>query len=173
MSNEQFEEELDNWSKMKESGEVSYVVPEEFSDKHIWAIIKEDSDYELIGDIPISIGLYHQNWKFIQDVCVRLSEHSDCRIRGTAIMGIEFAATRLGNLEKNIVKPVLLRALKDKEDWVSENAGYAIVEINEALRWNIGGAKRSKENERLFYLRKEKRDSKALNFANPKLVGVD
>jgi hypothetical protein len=104
-------------------------------------------DIERLITLPFDLGLHHENWRFIQDVCVRLSEHRDWRIRSSSLQGLAYAAELHRRLEKNVVKPVLLRALKDKEPGVVQRAGEAVAYINQYMKWRIGGAKRQKELE--------------------------
>jgi len=50
---------------------------------------------------------------------------------------------RLGN-EKNILKPVLLNGRKDENAEVKMAAETAIQDINNWMKWNIGGAQKRK-----------------------------
>jgi hypothetical protein len=104
-------------------------------------------DVERLVTLPIDLGFHHENWRFIQDVCVRLSEHRDWRIRVNSLLGLSYAARFRGRVEKNIVKPVLLRALKDPNQDVAGTAQDAIEDINRLMGWRIGCAKRQKEIE--------------------------
>lgn len=93
------------------------------------------------------LGFNHENWRFIQEVCVRLSEHRDPWVRSNSLLGLSYAARFRGKVEKNIVKPVLLRALEDCDERVAGVAQDAIDDINRLMRWRIGGAKKRKEAE--------------------------
>lgn len=107
----------------------------------------ENDDIEKLRTLPIDLSYNHKNWRFIQDVCVRLSDHQDLWIRSNAVLGLAHTARFLGRLEKNVVKPVLLRALKDQESQVAGTAMDAIEDINRIMKWRIGGAKKRKELE--------------------------
>ena len=126
----------------------------EFSDSEIWEAIKND-DREALILIPIKLGFCHDNWRFTQEVSVRLSEHPDETIRGNSMRGFAYTAMNHGKLEKNIVKPVLLRALKDSSDWVKGCAQDAIDDVNNYMGWRIGTAKENKEREKRFYERRK------------------
>lgn len=88
-----------------------------FSDAEIVELIRNDVRDVLI-ELPIRLGFCHENWKFIQDICVQLSEHPDEIIRGNSFYGLMYAAMNHRKLEKNIVKPVLLRGLQDRSELV-------------------------------------------------------
>lgn len=129
--------------------ERTYREPSPISEKEVYRAIEED-DIEQLTTICIDLGFNHENWRFIQDISVRLSEHPDATVRGNAFFGLEYAARFRGKVEKNIVKPVLLRGLRDSDDEVVRKAEDAIEGINHQMGWNIGGAKRQKEIERKF-----------------------
>ncbi len=123
------------------------------SDREVIAAINRD-DVDVVRQIPIRLGFNHENWKFIQDVCVRLSGHRDAFVRSNSLLGLTYAARFRKRVEKNIVKPVLLRALKDADPDVAGTAQDAIQDINRLMGWRIGGAKRQKEIETRYEMKK-------------------
>lgn len=129
--------------------ELIYEEPQPITEKEVFEAIAND-DVEKLMMIPIELGFHHDNWRFIQDISVRLSEHADFRVRANALFGIEYAARFKGKVEKNIVKPVLLRALKDPNQEVSERAEDTIAEVNHLMGWSIGGAARQKMRQKRF-----------------------
>lgn len=68
-------------------------------------------------------------------------------MRSNPLLGLTYAAHFRGKVEKNIVKPVLLSALKDADSRVAGVAQEAIDDLNHLIKWNIGGAKRQKAAE--------------------------
>ncbi|WP_052574109.1 hypothetical protein [Haloferula sp. BvORR071] len=116
------------------------------TETEVLAAIARD-DVERLRLIPIELGMHHQNWKFIQDIAVRLSEHPDPSVRHNALLGIEYAARFRGRVEKNIVKPVLLRALRDQDPIVVAQAETVVASVNRLMGWKIGGAKAQRERE--------------------------
>lgn len=112
-------------------------------------------DVERLRTLPIDLGFNHENWRFIQDVCVRLSEHRDPSVRSNSLLGLSYAARFRGKIEKNVVKPVLLRALKDSDSGVAGVAQDAIDDINHLMKWRIGGAKRQKKLEARYEKKKK------------------
>ena len=126
-----------------------YEEPSPITEKEVFRAIEED-DIERLTTVCIDLGFNHENWRFIQDISVRLSDHSNANVRGNAFFGLEYAARFRGKVEKNIVKPVLLRGLRDNDAEVVRKAQNAIDNINHLMGWSIGGAKRQKEIEQRF-----------------------
>jgi hypothetical protein len=133
---------------------VVYWSPEPISDAEVMAAIRND-DVEALRKIPIRLGFHHENWRFIQDVSVRLSSHRDVDVRANSLLGLLYAARFRGRVEKNVVKPILLRALRDSHPHVVYTAQDAIEEINLVMKWDIGGAKRQKAIEARYERRKK------------------
>lgn len=131
-----------------------YEAPKATTEREVLDAIARD-DVERLLMIPIELGFHHENWRFIQDIGVRLSGHADPRVRANALFGIEYAARFRGRLEKNVVKPVLLRALRDNDPQVSERARETIEAVNHLMGWNIAGATRQKALERRFEQRRK------------------
>jgi hypothetical protein len=131
-----------------------YQEPSPVLDREAMEAIAKD-DVERLRILPIQLGFNHESWRFIQDVCVRLSEHRDPWVRSNSLLGLMYAARFRGKVEKNIVKPVLLRALKDNHAHVASVAQDAIDDINRLMRWRIGGAKKRKEAEARYARRKK------------------
>ena len=134
--------------------ERSYREPQPISEKEVFDAIRQD-DVERLMRIPIELGFHHDDWRFIQDISIRLSDHADPRVRRNSLFGIEYAARFKGRVEKNVVKPVLLRALNDPDGEVSDMARETIDAVNHLMGWNIGGAARQKELERRFESRRQ------------------
>ena len=84
------------------------------------------------------VGEYVNNWKVAQDICVKLSTHENERVRANAGMGIAYVARTKGKLEKHIVKPILLKLLRE---CTGENKYIVIDAISDLkifMKWNIG-----------------------------------
>lgn len=99
--------------------------------------ILESNEIEEIIRLPLSVGMNHPNWKYAQSLCVKLSEHNDVRVRANSIMGLAYIARTKGKLEKHIVKPIVLRALRENIEykWFIKDA---IHDINLFMQWDIG-----------------------------------
>ena len=126
-----------------------YEEPREITEEEVFDAIEQD-DIERLIRIPIRLGFHHENWKFIQDISIRLTEHPNANVRANAFLGIHYAARFRGRIEKNVVKPVLLRGLRDPDPSVAMRAQDTIDEVNHLLKWNIGGARRQKNIEKRY-----------------------
>lgn len=97
--------------------------------------MREGKNEELML-LSLSLGEYFSDWKFAQDICLRLAEHAELAVRANAVLGLSYIARTKRRLEKHLVKPVLLR------EW-RRGAAYrgqiedAIGDINMYLCWNI------------------------------------
>lgn len=108
-----------------------------YSDKEIREMLERQAVEELIV-LSLSAGLYHPNWKFAQDLCLKLAEHSDALVRANAILGLAHAGRVHGRLDRRIVKPVVLRELRNNEEHRGKIMD-AISDMNQFLDWNLAG----------------------------------
>ena len=95
------------------------------------------------GSAPASKGGVYtrerRSWKYAQDICLRLADHSDAAIRANACLGLAYVARTQGRLEKHLVKPVLLRELRSNLEFCGR-VQDAIDDINSFLKWKLGKA---------------------------------
>lgn len=117
-----------------------YKALEEYSEDVIKNLLRRGQTEELIR-LPLSVGFYHPNWKFAQDVCIRLAQHDDPRIRANSVFGLAHIARTKGKLEKHIVKPILLNELRNNLEYQGIILD-AISDINLFLKWNMAAKKR-------------------------------
>ena len=143
-----------NQSRKKMEPERIYEHPEPRSEQEVFDAIRRNDVGRLLM-IPIELGFHHENWRFIQDISVTLSGHEDPGVRANALFGIEYAARFRGRVEKNIVKPVLLRALRDLDPGVAAAAVDTIEAVNQLMGWKIAGASKQKALERRFDRRRK------------------
>ncbi|WP_226661178.1 hypothetical protein [Microbulbifer aggregans] len=125
----------------------------EFSDSEIWEAIRSN-DVESLTLIPLKLAFCHDNWRFVQDIGVQLSDHDNENVRGNAVRSFAYTAMNHGRVEKRVVKPVLLRALKDNSDWVKACAQETIDDVNRFMGWRIGTAKETKAKEKRYAARR-------------------
>ncbi|OCA83461.1 hypothetical protein F7984_04790 [Pradoshia sp. D12] len=109
---------------------------EDLSNQQLNEILDRNRIYELIP-LPLSVGEYHINWKYAQDLCAKLSEHENPLIRANAILGFAYIARTKGMLEKHIVKPIVLKELRDNQEY-NWRIIDAIHDINLFMKWKIG-----------------------------------
>jgi len=109
---------------------------DEFSNEEIKEIIKRNN-FEEIARLPLSVGMNHNNWKSAQDICFILSRHENSIIRANAVLGFAYIARTHGKLEKHIVKPILLKELRENHEY-NWRILDAIDDINLFMKWRIG-----------------------------------
>ncbi|GIO31793.1 MULTISPECIES: hypothetical protein [Paenibacillus] len=115
---------------------------QEYADQGISEILKSE-DRDLLLQLPLSVGEYHSNWKFSQDICVKLSKHEDPAIRANAILGLAYIARTKGKLEKRVVKPIILKELRENKEYEGR-VNDSIDDINLFMKWKIGKNSRDK-----------------------------
>nr|WP_246239680.1 hypothetical protein [Paenibacillus anseongense] len=108
----------------------------ELTNDEINEILARNDIHELMI-LPLSVGMYHPNWKYAQDLCIKLSQHKDAALRANAILGLAYIARTNAQLEKYIVKPILIRELRENTEYQWRILD-AIKDINLFLKWNIG-----------------------------------
>ena len=76
------------------------------------------------------------DWKFAQDLCIKLAANEDAAVRANAVLGLAYIARTKGILEKHLVKPVILKELRENIEykWRIEDS---ISDINVFLKWNL------------------------------------
>ncbi|WP_338593931.1 hypothetical protein V6669_12040 [Paenibacillus sp. Y5S-9] len=115
--------------------ERKYEEIREYNEEEIKEILERQVFEELIL-VSLSVAMYHPNWRAAQNLCLKLAEHSHPHVRANAILGLAHVARTKGELNKRIVKPVILQELKNNE----EHRGTiidAISDINHFLEWNL------------------------------------
>lgn len=113
-----------------------YKTLEEFTDEQIREILNKNDLDELIS-LPLSVGEYHINWKYAQDICAKLSDHENPIIRANSVLGLAYIARTNGKLEKHIVKPIVLKELRENQEFQWRIID-AIDDINLFMKWKIG-----------------------------------
>jgi hypothetical protein len=101
----------------------------------IETILATGSIYDL-ERLSIAVGEDYPDWKYAQDVCLRLAEHSHDNIRANACLGLGYIARTQGRLERHLVKPILLRELRCQTEFRGKIVD-AIEDINFFLGWRL------------------------------------
>jgi hypothetical protein len=99
-------------------------------------MIKNGNSIELIG-LAMSMGFDCPDMGFAQNICTRLLEFEDSKVRANAIIGLANIARRFGILDKRVLKPFILRELRNNIE-NHEIIKDAVCQINTYLAWNLG-----------------------------------
>jgi len=98
--------------------------------------ILKNGNHEDLMLLPLSLGEYFPDWKFAQDICLKLAGSEDTAIRANAVLGLAYIARTRGLLEKHLVKPVILRELRENSEY-RWRIGDSAEDINKFLKWNL------------------------------------
>ncbi len=99
-------------------------------------ILKREVIEELIL-LGIEVGMHYPDWKYAQDICIKLVNHENPIVRANAVLGLAHTARTKGRLEKHLVKPVVLRELRNNSEYRGTIL-VAIEDINQFLNWTLG-----------------------------------
>jgi hypothetical protein len=105
-----------------------------FTDRSTIERILATGSIEELAQLSLAVGENFPDWKYAQDVCLQLAEHSDENVRVNACLGLGYIARIHRRLEKHLVKPVLLRELRSQTDRRGKIED-AIEDINLFLGW--------------------------------------
>ena len=94
------------------------------------------NDAKELSIAVLSAALYHKA-EFAESTCQRLAGHSDCNVRGNAILGFSHVARLHGCLNKELVHPVVAAALGDEDDYVRMHAHDVKDDLEHWLRWKF------------------------------------
>ena len=108
----------------------------EMTADEIEAKLRNDVPDELLY-VPVSVSMYWADWRYAQELCLRLSKHRHWNVRGNAVLGFGHISRVQRMLEKEKVEPVLRAALIDESDYVRGQAHAAVDDVNHFLKWEI------------------------------------
>jgi hypothetical protein len=83
-------------------------------------VILEDGPPEMISMALLRLAYHEPDWKWVQDLCIRFSQHTDSWVRKNCLICFSHLVRIHGKLEMEKVQPVLDRAFADPE-----TRGYA------------------------------------------------
>lgn len=109
---------------------------DELTNEGIDRVLERNDPDEMIR-LPLSVGMNHTNWKYAQELCVKLSKHENANVRANAVLGLSYIARIHGKLERNIVKPIILKELRENKEYEWRIID-SINDINLFLKWNLG-----------------------------------
>lgn len=116
-------------------GKMKYQQVRKYTDQEILNILNYGTDEEL-KILPLSVGEFHLDYQYAQDVCFLLLQNSNEDIRANAILGLSYIARRYGTL--NIEK--LKELLAGRQSFSTANTGRvedALEDISLFLNENI------------------------------------
>ncbi|NBI11824.1 hypothetical protein D1641_17805 [Colidextribacter sp. OB.20] len=107
----------------------------QYTDALAVQILRSGSNKEK-AELAMALGFDCPDYGFAQSMCIQLLQAEDEIVRGNAIIGLAHIARRFGKLDKRVVKPYLLRELRENikcKDFIAD----AVHDINMYLGWSI------------------------------------
>ena len=100
--------------------------------------IFENGNFEDLMLLSLSIGMQcpESEKHFAQELCIRLAGNTNAAIRANAITGLAYIARKHKWLNKRIVKPYILRELRENIEF-KEQIKDSIKKINLYLGWQL------------------------------------
>jgi len=95
-----------------------------------------DDDPQRLLEAVLAVSLQDADWRYAQDLCVRLATHPHCNVRGNAILGFGHIARRFGCLDRAIVQPIIEAGLRDEAAYVRGQATAAMNDAVFFLAWD-------------------------------------
>ena len=75
--------------------------------------IIQNGTIEQKAELAIALGFDCPDYGFAQAMCVQLLQCENEKVRTHAVIGLAHVARRFGKLDKRVIKPYLLRELKE------------------------------------------------------------
>ncbi len=112
----------------------------EYEDIEEWS--RDAVQRALAADVPealsravLAVTLHDGDWRYGQDLCVRLANHCNYLVRGNAVLGLGHLAHVHRELEKSVAYPVIAAALRDENAYVRGQAECAKDDTAQFLGW--------------------------------------
>ena len=96
-------------------------------------------DIESLCLAVIGVSMHDDDWRYAQDLCVRLSSHSHFNVRGNAVLGFAHIARVHRRLDRAVVQLIIQAALRDEHDYVRGHADSAVDDTMIYLKWHYDG----------------------------------
>ncbi len=76
--------------------------------------------------LPLRAGEMMVDWKQAQTICIKSFESDDSRVRENAALGLAYIARTKGQLENHLVKPLLVKELRENIENRCHQIGYSM-----------------------------------------------
>jgi hypothetical protein len=93
---------------------------------------------EALSRAVLAVTLHDDDWRYGQDLCVRLASHAHYLVRGNAVLGLGHLARVFRQLDEKVAYPVIAAALRDEEAYVRGQAECAKDDTAQFLGWKYG-----------------------------------
>jgi hypothetical protein len=117
------------------SSKLVYGPIPELSRTEIEEAIRRDDSEELLIAV-VSAALYLEP-DFSESTCIQLAKLPNFNVRGKAILGFAHIARLHSNLNKQLVRPLMVQALIDDNEYVRGQAEAAKDDLEHFLGWKF------------------------------------
>jgi hypothetical protein len=114
---------------------LKYEEPREWTRDEVERALRDDNPDALLMAV-IAVSMNESDWKYAQDLCVKLASHPHFNVRGNAVLGFGHIARIHGKLDRPIVQPLIVAALQDESDYVRGQADSAVDDTKIYLGWH-------------------------------------
>jgi hypothetical protein len=94
-----------------------------------------DDDPDALLRAVVAVAMHDADWRYAQDLCIRLSSHPHFNVRGNAVLGFGHIARAHRQLDRVVVQPIIEAALRDANDYVRGHGVDAADDTAHFLGW--------------------------------------
>lgn len=113
---------------------MRYALISEWSHDSVEQALRDDEPARLLRAV-VAVAMYDADWRYAQDLCIRLSAHQDFNVRGNAVLGFGHIARVHRQLDRDTVQPIIEAALRDPDDYIRGHATDAADDTAQFLGW--------------------------------------
>src|ERR1041384_2894882 len=95
-----------------------------------------DDDPDALLRAVVAVAMHDADWRYAQDLCVRLSSHPHFNVRGNAVLGFGHIARVHRQLDRALVQPIIQAALRDENEYIRGQADCAMDDTASFLDWH-------------------------------------
>lgn len=113
-----------------------YEAIEPYERTEIEAAVQRNDPSELLK-VVLSVALHEEDREFAEAFCLRFAHHENFNVRGNAILGFGHIARLHGQLQEDVIKPLILSRLNDESEYVRGHASDAKDDMEWFLKWRF------------------------------------
>ena len=116
------------------SPQLRYEELPEWSRDAVAQALRDDEPDRLLRAV-VAVAVYDADWRYAQDLCIRLSAHRDFNVRGNAVLGFGHIARVHRHLDRDLVQPIIQAALCDSNGYIRGHGTDAADDTSQFLGW--------------------------------------
>ncbi len=96
----------------------------------------DNDDVSALPHAIVAAVLNDHDWHYLQDLCIRMSAHTNYSVLGVAILGFGHIARIHQELDQELVQPIISSALRHTDSYVRGQAQNAADDTGQFLGWH-------------------------------------